>query len=64
MRQVSLPTWFSGDRRPLCRSLGRSEASEASGLSVVVLRPRMPSLDALVVVLKEAGLGGGPSWQE
>ena len=56
MRQVSLPTWFSGDRRPLCRSLGRSEASEASGLSVVVLRPRMPSLDALVVVLKEAGL--------
>lgn len=43
------------------RSLGRSKASEASGLSEVVLRPWMPSL---VVVLKEAGSGGGPLWQE
>lgn len=55
MRQVSLSTLFSGDGRPLCRSLGRREASEASGLSVVVLRPRMASLDALVVVLEETG---------
>ena len=39
-REASPSTWFSpGDRRPLCRWLGRSEASKASDLSLVVLRP-------------------------